>query len=132
MCIFCDIMSNKIPSYNLYEDDICKVIYDINPINEGHVLVIAKEHYPNIKSCPDDVLLHLMKVVKKVYPIIYEQYNADGITLVENYGLLQEIDHIHFHLVPTFEHNRGIEFVHGGKIEDSLSKFEQIKRKLEE
>ena len=41
-CLFCKIIEGSIPSRTLYEDDIVKVIMDVNPNANGHVLVLPK------------------------------------------------------------------------------------------
>lgn len=43
-CIFCKIINNNIPSNKIYEDDKVLAFLDINPVSNGHVLVIPKEH----------------------------------------------------------------------------------------
>lgn len=54
--LFTKINKGEIPSIKLYEDDACFVILDINPVLKGHALVISKEPYPNMNSCPDEVM----------------------------------------------------------------------------
>lgn len=130
MCIFCKIVAGEIPSYTLYEDNICKVIYDINPINKGHVLVVSKDHYSDMYSTPDDVLCHLIKIVKEIHMCVNDLYNADGISILENYGIVQEIKHIHFHIIPVFEDSKAITFNRNCTIESSLEKFEELKDKI--
>ena len=44
-CIFCKIINKEIPSKVLYEDDLVLVIMDVNPVSDGHVLILPKKHY---------------------------------------------------------------------------------------
>lgn len=117
-CVFCKIISGEFSSYKIYEDEECIGFLDINPINNGHVLVTPKKHFANMEETPDEVLFHLISVVKKLYEGIMKAVGADGITVVENYGLLQEVDHIHFHIIPTFKENPGVLFNRGKDLED--------------
>ena len=48
MDIFCKIVNGEIPSNCIYEDDIVKVIMDVNPVSDGHCLVIPKKHYQDL------------------------------------------------------------------------------------
>ena len=50
-CIFCKILRGEIPSFKVFEDDKTFAFMDINPVNEGHALVISK--VPRRKSLCD-------------------------------------------------------------------------------
>ncbi|HUT83969.1 MAG TPA: HIT domain-containing protein, partial [Thermodesulfobacteriota bacterium] len=43
-CIFCKIIKGEIPSFKVYEDEKVFAFEDINPISEGHTLVVPKKH----------------------------------------------------------------------------------------
>lgn len=103
--LFTRIDKGEIPSVKLYEDDVCFVILDINPILKGHALVISKEPYPNMASCPDDVLGHLMKVAKLVDARQRAALGAQGSNIIINNDPAsgQEIQHIHVHVIPRFD-----------------------------
>lgn len=103
MDIFCKIMNNEIPSYTIYEDDIVKVFLDVNPAVNGHSLIVPKKHYKDLFDLDDNTLMHIMKIAKKVSPILEEALNADGMTLVQNNGLYQEVKHFHLHLKPQYK-----------------------------
>ena len=45
-CIFCKLSNGDIPTNALYEDDVVKVIFDLNPASKGHVLILPKNHSP--------------------------------------------------------------------------------------
>lgn len=47
-CIFCKIINNELPSKTVYEDSKVKVIMNINPISNGHLLILPKKHYENV------------------------------------------------------------------------------------
>ena len=44
-CLFCKIISGKIPSYKVYEDEAVFAFLDNNPASEGHTLVAPKKHF---------------------------------------------------------------------------------------
>ena len=54
-CIFCNIVSGAFASATLYENDEFKVILDRFPANEGHVLILLKQHVPNIFELDPEV-----------------------------------------------------------------------------
>jgi len=49
-CIFCKIVQNIIPSKKYFEDDKFLVFFDIQPITENHLVIIAKNHYKDINE----------------------------------------------------------------------------------
>ena len=49
-CIFCKLSNGDIPTNALYEDDVVKVIFDLNPASKGHVLILPKNHFDDIYS----------------------------------------------------------------------------------
>ena len=65
-CIFCKIANGEIPANALYEDDLVKVIFDLSPASEGHVLILPKSHYDDVYSLDDDTAAHIFKVAVKI------------------------------------------------------------------
>lgn len=101
-CLFCKIMSGDIPSNTIYEDEIVKVFLDINPISNGHCLIVPKKHYTNIEDIDLETLKHINEISKKLHKELKEKLNCEGLTLVQNNGLGQEVKHYHLHLVPRY------------------------------
>ena len=101
-CIFCKIISGDIPSYTIYEDDIVKCFLDVNPENPGHTLIIPKKHYQDIKDIDNNTLYHISDVSKKMYDLLKEKLNFDGLRYVQNNGNIQEVKHYHLHLIPFY------------------------------
>jgi histidine triad (HIT) family protein len=63
-CPFCKIISGEIPATKVYEDKKVVVICDINPLTQGHMLVMPKEHYPLLPMIPEDVRHAMFEKVK--------------------------------------------------------------------
>lgn len=102
-CIFCKILERVIPSKKVYEDDKVIVIMDIEPTQNGHMLVIPKKHYVDFTELNDEILTHINKVAKDMTKLVYDKLNADGVRLVNNYGLHQVVKHYHLHIIPTYK-----------------------------
>ena len=102
MDIFCKINKKEIPSFTLYEDELVKVILDVNPDNNGHSLVIPKKHYTDIFDMDEKTLNHIIKIAKKMDKLFKEKLNSDGLTLIQNNGIAQEVKHFHLHLIPQY------------------------------
>ena len=102
-CIFCKIIKGEVPSKTVYEDSDIIVIMDVNPDQNGHMLVIPKKHYTDFTELDSDIILKINDVTKKMKDLIYEKLNADGIILTNNYGIYQIVKHYHLHIVPAYE-----------------------------
>ena len=65
-CIFCKIIAGEIPSFKIYEDNETFSFMDINPANEGHALVIPKEHARDVYSVSDSAIAATVKTAKRI------------------------------------------------------------------
>jgi histidine triad (HIT) family protein len=113
-CIFCRIVRREAPASIVYEDDEVVAFLDIRPLNEGHTLVIPKEHYETVYEIPEELNAHIYRIVKRTV-VVKNATEADGITIIQQNGHAagQEVFHMHVHVVPRYEgqklpHFRGI------------------------
>ena len=104
-CIFCKIVKGELPSKTIYEDELIKIIMNINPTTNGHLLVLPKEHMVNIMDTTDEVIMHSIKVIRELYPTLKEKLNCKGLTISQNNELGQEIKHFHIHLTPRYDND---------------------------
>ncbi len=102
-CVFCKIINGDIPSYTIYEDDIVKCFLDINPVVVGHTLIIPKKHTLDLDTIDMEVLTHILEVAKKLKLILEAKLHADGIQIVQNNGIAQDVKHYHMHLIPKYK-----------------------------
>ena len=101
-CIFCKIINGEIPSNKLYEDDKLIAILDVNPVVDGHTLIIPKEHIEDYTKLDKDTILHIYEVADKLTKDIMKKLNSKGMTFSINYGDSQEVKHFHLHLLPDY------------------------------
>lgn len=104
-CIFCKICNGDIPSYTLYEDDKIKVFLDINPISNGHTLIIPKNHSVDLDDTSLDTINYILAKAKDIKKLLEKKLNPIGIRLVQNNGTLEEVKHFHLHLIPFYNDN---------------------------
>jgi histidine triad (HIT) family protein len=104
-CIFCQIVSGKVASKKIYEDDVCLAILDINPANPGHVLLMPKDHYPIMPMIPDDELAHLSMVAKALSHIMLKALKVQGVNIFIANGTAagQRAQHFMLHVIPRKE-----------------------------
>ena len=103
MDIFCKIITGEIPAKKIFEDNIVVVIMDVNPVSDGHCLVIPKIHYRDLYDIDTQTLNHILGVAHDWSKILMEKFDCDGVTLVQNNGSVQEVKHFHLHVIPKYE-----------------------------
>lgn len=104
MCIFCDIVEGKIPSYTLYEDESVKAFLDISQTTKGHTLVICKNHYDHFLACDSDTMKHVFEVAQSLGNHLMDKLNAKGMNVLSNINEVagQSVSHFHVHLIPRY------------------------------
>jgi histidine triad (HIT) family protein len=95
--IFTRIIDREIPSHIVAEDDEHIAILDINPLVQGHVLVIPKQEIDYIFDLEDEALCRLHLFAKGVAEKVKRSVDCIrvGVAVI---GL--EVPHVHVHLVP--------------------------------
>ena len=103
-CIFCKIAAGEIPSVKVYEDDRVLAFMDINPLSEGHLLIIPKAHAATIYEITEDDFLAVMSATHKLADAVKKALNPDGINLLQLNGRAanQVVPHLHMHIVPRW------------------------------
>lgn len=83
------------------------VIEPIDPISQGHVLVIPKKHVVNMLDANNEILSHLIVVAKNIGKDLLEKNNAQAMNLLHAAGkeAQQSVFHLHFHVVPRYEND---------------------------
>ena len=125
--IFSRIIAGEIPCYKIAEDEHCFAFLDINPLREGHTLVVPKKEVDYIFDLDDDLLKHLHAFSKMVAKGIESVIECEriGVTVI---GL--EVPHAHIHLIPI----NGIDDMNFArpKLELSQEEFQNIAKAIAE
>ena len=123
------ISNQKLKADIIMENDKCLAFMDINPISDGHILVIPKKHFKNLSSCEDEYLKELIVMVKDV-GLLVNNSNLDnwGINYLSNEELIagQEVMHLHVHIIPKYGKNEGLIHKVLNKNVNSLEKTKKI------
>jgi histidine triad (HIT) family protein len=95
--IFSKIATGEIPSHKVAENDEFYAFLDINPIAEGHTLVIPKNEVDYLFDIDDATLGRMMAFSKTVVRALEKVIPCKriGLTVI---GL--EVPHAHIHLIP--------------------------------
>lgn len=98
--IFTKIINGEIPSYKIAEDEHFYAFLDINPLAEGHTLVVPKREVDYLFDLNDEELAGMMAFAKKVAAHIRAAVPCKRIGMAV-IGL--DVPHAHIHLVPISE-----------------------------
>lgn len=96
--IFSKIINGEISSYKVYEDDSVYAFLDINPMQEGHTLVVPKKEVDYIFDLESEDYLNLMDKSKYIANLLKEKLKCERVCVVVE-GYL--VPHAHIHLIPT-------------------------------
>ena len=101
-CIFCQIISGGVPGKTVWEDDKFIAILDINPANEGHVLLMPKEHYAVLPQMPKEDVPLFFIAGKNISNGLLRSLRVEGTSLFVANGLAagQKAQHFMLHIIP--------------------------------
>lgn len=102
--VFTKILNKEIPGDIVYEDEKYFAILDINPIRDGHTLVIPKREVEYIFDLSEEEYAELMQVARRVANIL--TIKLKGILEFDRVAIIVEglqVTHVHVHLVPLID-----------------------------
>lgn len=123
--IFSKIAAGEIPSYKIAEDENFYAFLDINPVAEGHTLVIPKHEIDYIFDLDDSEYSDLQLFAKRVAKAIKKAIPCQRVG-VAVMGL--EVPHAHIHLIPI---NRETDMnFFGQKLSPAPERMKEIAEKI--
>lgn len=125
--IFTRIINGEIPCYKVAEDADYFAFLDINPLAEGHTLVVPKKEVDYIFDLDDETLAGMTVFAKKVAAKIKAAVDCKRVAVVV-LGL--EVPHAHIHLIPM-NSEADVDF-HREKLQLTPEQFSAIAAKLSE
>lgn len=96
--VFSRIINGEFPGHFVWQDELCVGILTIEPIREGHVLLIPREEVDHWDDIPPQTAAHMMNVgqtIAKALKHCYPDARRIGVMIA---GL--EVPHAHIHLIP--------------------------------
>ena len=128
MCLFCDIAEHRFSAHIVDETEKTITFLDIAPANEGHVLIIPKMHVDSIVDLPDEYLLEMTGVARRIIGAFGAVYGAKGYGMMQNGGANCEFGHFHLHVFPRLG-NDGYDWIYPeGEKEVSEAVAEKLRR----
>jgi len=98
------MIGGKLLYHMIYEDDDCLVILDKYPIDNGHSLILTKQHYEKITDMNPDDVSKLFSKIPKIVNAIIKATSADAFSIAQNNGKAakQIVPHVHIHIIPRY------------------------------
>lgn len=118
-CVFCRIIRGESHAAVVYEDDATLAFMNIRQSNEGHVLVVPRNHVEQIYDLDEDTASALASAVCKVARAVRRVYKPEGLSIWQSNGpaASQEVSHVHWHILPRFTDD-GLLVVYPGNLAD--------------
>jgi Diadenosine tetraphosphate (Ap4A) hydrolase and other HIT family hydrolases len=128
-CPFCQIAQHEAHAHIIYETPQLSCFLDIDPINEGHILIIPKLHCANIDELPEETAIEIMRATQRISSALTRTYHAPGYSIMQNGGDFCDFGHLHFHIFPRY-HGDGFGWTFGENKPDAYS--ESVAKSLRE
>ena len=101
-CLFCGIVAGQVPATIVVDGKRTVAFRDVNPQAPTHVLVVPRDHYPNVAALAaagEGLLDELISVAREVAES--DGVEATGYRIVFNTGhdAGQSVDHVHAHVL---------------------------------
>ena len=108
-CLFCNIAEGVIPSKKVHETQYAFAFLDINPVADGHTVIVPKNHVSDISVLPDAEIGPLFTAVKEVTMLLKSKLGTDHFTIGINHGEAagQLVPHLHVHVIPRYQGDGG-------------------------
>ncbi|MGD8858938.1 MAG: HIT family protein [Myxococcales bacterium] len=108
--IFSKIIRGEIPCHRVYEDEKVLAFLDINPLSEGHTLVIPKEEVATVDQLSDEACAAIGRVLPRISRAVLKATGATEYNILQNNGpgAHQAVFHVHFHIIPKSPDGKGL------------------------
>ena len=104
-CIFCRIVAGEIPAEVVARGDDFTAFLDVQPLADGHVLVVPTAHVATLEAMEPAAADALFRAVYRLAGPVRTAVGAAGSTIGVNNGAAtgQTVPHVHVHIVPRWE-----------------------------
>lgn len=130
-CVFCEIIAGRKDAFTVYEDDEIRAVLDIDPINEGHILILPKVHCSDADELDEGLYLRIQSLARRFVSALKRVYDCDGYTVLQNGGKVSAtVGHYHLHVIPRYVRD-GFYIMTGGVVYRTNEQIaEKIRKEL--
>ncbi len=101
-CVFCEIIAHRLPAWWVEEGTGAVAFLTIQPLAEGHTLVIPRGHAPTLEDVRPDERSEMWSLVHRISERMRHVGLAEGVNLLVASGRAAEqgVFHLHVHVIP--------------------------------
>ncbi|MCU0151349.1 HIT family protein [Curtobacterium poinsettiae] len=102
-CPFCEIVARNDPDVReVYRNEHVVAFFPDEPATLGHVLVIPRQHVPDLWALDEHTATHLSRAVLLISKAVRGAVHPEGLNLIQSNGAAatQTVNHLHVHVVP--------------------------------
>ena len=102
--MFCEILRGDSPATFVHQDDTVVAFMDIQPISNGHMLVVPREHAVLMSDLNETTAMRAFRVARQLASIVRQTLGAGGVNLFVADGEIafQDVPHFHVHVIPRY------------------------------
>jgi len=128
-CLFCEIIKKEKGAHIIVENEEVVSILDAYPVSDGHTLLITKKHFTNITEVDERSWNYLLPLMKNIINKLQKVFQPSGFNIISNMNEIasQSIFHLHVHIIPKYERNKGFIWTSKPELKYNL---EQVVKKL--
>lgn len=104
-CLGCKLANEQGAAHVVYENEYVTCLLDIDPMNEGHLLILPKKHYVDVEELDSDTAASIMSSSARLANVLKQLFQPDGITIIQNGGFFNDLGHYHMHVFPRYQND---------------------------
>jgi diadenosine tetraphosphate (Ap4A) HIT family hydrolase len=102
-CVFCRVVDGTVESSRVYENDEVLAFMDIQPVTDGHLLVIPKRHASDLADLDEQLGMSMFRIAQRLAAALRRSgLPCEGVNLflADGEAAFQEVFHVHLHVFP--------------------------------
>lgn len=104
-CLGCRLANGVEEVRIIFENEHVSCFLDIDPINEGHTLILPKVHVRELIDMDAALMASVMEAASRISRALLKVYRPDGISMMQNGGVFNDLNHFHLHLFPRYRND---------------------------
>jgi diadenosine tetraphosphate (Ap4A) HIT family hydrolase len=107
--LFCRIVAGIAEASVVYEDETILALCDLYPVNPGHLLVVPRAHATGLTDLAEEEGRRMFTLAQRLATAVRRTgLRCEGINLflADGAAALQEIFHVHLHVIPRYAGDR--------------------------